>query len=171
MTIDSRLLAVAAALTLTVFLTACGDDDDSTFAKQTVRFTEQESKDFGFADNPPEAKLGPEGPEEFSTGDAVSFSGELLDDSGAAIGGIDITCTVTRPGRFDQSHQQCTATATLADGTLVLSRGGIVFGADSPEGAVIGGTGAYAGAIGEFTETEEAEGTTRYDLEIQIPES
>jgi hypothetical protein len=170
MTVIYKLLTVATALTMAVVVAACGDDGDSQLSEQTVEFTEQQSEDFGFADNPPEAEVGPQGPDEFSTGDAVSFSGELLDDGGENIGDIDITCTVTRPGPFDESHQQCAATATLADGTLVLSRGGLVFGAETPEGAVTGGTGAYSGATGDFTEVEQGEGLTRYSLEIQVPE-
>ena len=165
----SRILA-GAALVLAVGLTACGDAQDPELSERTLRFTEQQTENFGFVDNAPKTTMGDEGPERLSNGDQITFSSDLLDGGDKDVGGLDISCAVTRPGGFDRSQQQCTGTATLPGGTLTLARGGRVFGGASTAGAILGGSGAYAGATGEFTESEERDGRTPYTFRIWLPE-
>jgi len=165
----SRTLA-GAALAIALALSACGEAQDPQLRKETLRFTEQQTDNFGFLDNAPRTKIGEEGPESLSNGDQITFSSDLLDAGSKDVGGLDISCAVTRPGGFDTSQQQCTGTATLSDGTLTLARGGRVFGGASATGAILGGSGAYAGASGEFTESEERDGRTPYTFRIWLPE-
>lgn len=160
----------AVALTMVLGLTACGDDQKPTLTQKTLNFTERSTDNFGFADNAPKTKVGDEGPESLSNGDSFTFSGDLLDASGKDRGELDTTCAVTRPGGFDKSHLHCTGTATVPGGTLTLSRGGRVFAGVDPRGAVLGGSGAYAGATGDFTEGEENAGRTPYTFHIWLPE-
>lgn len=168
---NSRSHTMIAASTVALALAACGDDTETKLSKrQTLRFTEQQGGTFGFADNPPKTQLGPEGPKKLSSGDQVTFSSEFLDRAGKDVGELDVSCSVTRPGGFDKSRQQCVGTATLPDGVLTPARGGGVFAGDSRSGAIVGGTGAYAGATGQFTEAEVKGGKTDYTFRIVVPE-
>jgi hypothetical protein len=166
----TRRVTLAVALATALALAACGDDRGPTPSQSTLTFTEQETENFGFADNAPATKIGNEGPQELSNGDQLTFSSELLDGTRADIGDLEVSCTITRPGDFDNSHLQCAGTATLPHGTLTLARGGRVFGGANPIGSIVGGTGSYAGATGEFTESEENAGRTRYTFRVQVPE-
>lgn len=167
----SQALLAGATLTVVLLLAACGDDAKTKLSeKQTLKFTEQQGGDFGFADNPPKTQLGPEGPKKLSSGDQLTFSSEFLDRRERDVGELNVSCSITRPGGFDKSRQQCTGTATLPKGLLTLARGGRVFGGGDTSGAVVGGTGAYAGATGDFTEAEQKSGKTDYTFRIVVPE-
>jgi hypothetical protein len=50
-------VALAAALTATLTLAACDDDVEPPLSQKTITFTEQETENFGFADNPPRRRL------------------------------------------------------------------------------------------------------------------
>lgn len=163
-------LMLASAVAVALGLAACADDDGTKFSKRTLKFTERPTANFGFADNPPKTQLGDEGPRSLSNGDAVTFSSDLVDGAGADRGDLDVSCTITRPGGFAESHQTCLGTAMLPGGSLTLSRGGRVFGGDSSSGAIVGGTGTYAGATGHFEEAEERGGRTPYAFHVLVPE-
>ena len=165
----NRKIMFSAALMMVLGLSACGDEQKPALAQKTLMFTERETDNFGFVDSAPKTKVGDEGPESLSNGDAFTFSGDLLDATGKDRGELDTSCAVTRPGGFDKSHLQCTATATVPGGTLTLSRGGRVFSGADPGGAVLGGSGTYAGATGSFTEGEEGAGGTPYEFRIWLP--
>ena len=161
---------IAILLTAALGVAACGGNDERSFTETTLQFTERETDNFGFTDAPPETEMGAEGPSEFSNGDQLTFSSDLLAGSGKDVGDLDVTCTVTRPGGFHDSSENCQGTATLPDGTLALSRGGRVFGESDARGAVLGGTVGYAGATGTFSESEESEGRTGYTIDLLLPE-
>lgn len=162
-------IVIAAALAMALGLSACGDADEPTLTQKTLKYTERETDNFGFVDTAPKTKLGDEGPERLSNGDGFTFSGDLLDGSDTDRGELDVSCAVTRPGGFDSSHLHCTGTATLPGGTLTLARGGRVFGGADARGAVLGGSGNYAGATGEFIEGEEKAGRTPYTFHLFLP--
>jgi hypothetical protein len=86
--------------------------------------------------------LGKHGP---SVGDHNVTRSDVLDPSGARVGRADIDCTLTGVGR--NMGGLCHGVVTLRDGQIVSE---FAFG---PSGgtrvaAVVGGTGAYAGARG-----------------------
>jgi hypothetical protein len=146
-------------------LWACGGDDVK-LTEKTLKYTEKETQKFGFADNPPKTKIGRNGPEKVSNGDLLTFRSEMLDASKKDVGDLDATCTFTdaTSGSFEKSHAQCLGTFTLPDGTLTASVGGAAFGTKVTRGSVIGGTGAYSGATGDFTSTEGGEGRPSRDV-------
>jgi hypothetical protein len=74
---------------------------------------------------------------------------------------------VTRPRTFATAGGQCTATARVPGGTLVLAADSL---AENVSGAVVGGTGAYRGATGTFTDKHPGEGKPAVDtFEVTIP--
>ena len=162
-------IIITAGLTLALGLSACGDEQKPALTQKTLAFTERPTDNFGFADVAPRTKLGEQGPQSLSNADTITFSSDLLDASGKDRGDLDIACAVTRPGGFDKSHLQCNGTATLVGGTLTLSRGGRVFGGASASGAIVGGSGAYDGATGEFSEGEESNDRTPYTFHLWLP--
>ena len=118
-----RSLTTAFSLAAVLGLAACGGDDEPSFSERTLKFTERETDNFGFTDSPPKTEMGSEGPRGFSNGDQLTFSSDLLDRSARDVGDLDVTCTVTRPGGFQDSHQNCQGTATLPGGNIALARG------------------------------------------------
>jgi hypothetical protein len=163
-------VTLAAALTATLTLAACGDEVEPPLSQKTITFTEQETENFGFADNPPTTKVADEGPQHLSNGDQLTFSSDLLGGTRKDVGDREVSCTITRPGGFEDSHLQCAGTATVPGGSLTLARGGRVFSGENRAGSIVGGTGTYAGATGDFTESEEKAGPTRYTFRVQVPE-
>jgi hypothetical protein len=112
--------------------------------------------------------MGKEGPEQLSPGDQLAFSEDLFDSSKRKLGVLDAGCVVTRPGTFETASAQCTATATLPGGALVLAVGGKPL-TEKTDGAIIGGTGKYASARGTFTD-EHFEGKPAVDtFKVTIP--
>ena len=152
------LVAATAAVLLAALVAGCGGGG-VPLKKQTLSFTEKQSDDsFSFADNPPKSSTSNDGEPKLSNGDQITFTADMIDGSGKDAGDLDATCTVTSTttGSFDDSHAQCVATATIPGGTLTLAVGGKAFGAGTTRGAVVGGTGDYAGATGSFTSSDEA---------------
>jgi hypothetical protein len=136
-----------AAVVLAVSLSAC----NKGLKEKTLRFTEKDTNNFGFVDNAPKAKVGPQGPDMLTPGDTLSFSSDVLDASGKDVGDLDATCVTSRGGRSDQASVTCQATYTVPKGQLFLTVGGKgPLGSNSTTGAVVGGTGDYAGATGTF---------------------
>ena len=152
-----RVLVAAAAVLLATLVAGCGDGG-ATLGKQTLSFTEKQNDDsFSFADNPPKSSPSKGDEPKLSNGDQITFTADLIDGSGKDVGDLDATCTVTATttGSFDDSSAQCIGTAALPSGTLTLTVGGKAFGAGTTRGAIVGGTGAYAGATGSFSSSDE----------------
>ena len=155
------ILAVPAVL---VFgLSACGGGGYDT---KTVKATEKDTQDFGFSDAAPKTKVGKQGPETLSPGDALSFRSDIVQGA-KTVGSLDATCTATHGGRFDTGRFQCQGTATLPKGQLVLNVSGHIGGAT--RGAIVGGTGDYKGAGGTFESIDSENGPTKDTFNIQIP--
>jgi hypothetical protein len=164
-----RRTAIAAVAATAVLVSACGGDDDVKLEKSTLNFTERETDEFGFVDAPPRTRLGREGPERLSNGDQLTFSSDLLDSSKKDVGDLDATCIATRAtGRFDTSNTVCTGVATIPGGSVTLTVGGKAFqeGVDT-RGAVVGGTGEYAGATGSFVST--VNGQSKDTITLFVP--
>jgi hypothetical protein len=155
-----RVLATASAAALfAVLVTGCSSGRGAALTKQTLTFTERQNDDsFSFVDNPPKSSATTGDEPKLSNGDQITFTADMIDRSGKDVGDLDASCTVTATatGSFDNSHAQCVGTADIPGGSLTLTVGGKAFGAGTTRGAVVCGTGDYAGATGTFTSSDES---------------
>jgi hypothetical protein len=92
-------------------------------------------------------------------GDAVVLALPLYDAGGATrVGMARAVCTImSKPKRGSEPPLTCEGTFALPDGDVIVV-GRLAKGADHL--AVVGGTGAYAGARGTFTTTDTKTGAT-----------
>ena len=153
-----RLLTAAAALLLAALVAGCGSGG-TALSRHTLTFTErQNDHSFSFADNPPKSSAANGEEPKLSSGDQITFTADMIDSSGKDVGDLDATCTITATttGSFDDSRAQCLGTADVPGGTLTVTVGGKAFGAGTTRGAVVGGTGDYAGATGTFSSSDES---------------
>jgi hypothetical protein len=151
------LVAAIAVAALAAVVAGCGGKGDATFAKRILTFTErQDDSSFSFVDNAPKSSTASDEPR-LSNGDQMTFTADMLDGSATDVGDMDVSCTVTATasGSFDDSRAQCSGTADIPGGSLTLSVGGKAFGDGTTHGAVVGGTGDYAGATGIFSSSDE----------------
>ena len=155
---DRVLVAATAAVLLAALVAGCGGGGGVKLQKQALSFTEKQNDDSSsFADNPPKSSPSTSDEPTLSNGDQLTFTAGMIDGSGNDVGDLDATCTVTATttGSFDDSRAQCIGTADIPGGSLTLAVGGKAFGAGTTRGAVVGGTGDYAGATGSFTSSDE----------------
>jgi hypothetical protein len=111
---------------------------------------------FAYVDNAPKSKK--RGDPEASLGDAIVFTNRIADASGARVGRLVAHCTVVVAApRAQRATFQCTASMTLRDGTLAVVA---LTNPSKPDtmGAVVGGTGAYAGARGTLVSKAKRNG-------------
>ncbi len=87
-----------------------------------------------------------------SQGDLFVFDQPLMSDKGQDVGSNGGFCVALRP----REYSECQWTLTFADGTIT------VVGREAEKGtsrvAVSGGTGAYAGVVGELATTPTGDG-------------
>jgi hypothetical protein len=90
-----------------------------------------------------------------SLGDQVVLSGRIRRD-GAVSGTIELVWTVgnARPVRIERASGMLSGVYHLADGDMYVQASGTFDDADEDHGAVVGGTGAYAGARGTLDSTK-----------------
>jgi hypothetical protein len=94
-----------------------------------------------------------------SLGDVIVFTNPLADASGQVVGKLHASCATTVGARnFLKSSMTCDGVAVLRDGTLTW-QAAFKVGASSVNGAVTGGTGAYANARGVLVSREDRSGT------------
>jgi hypothetical protein len=94
-----------------------------------------------------------------SLGDVIVFTHPLADASGQVVGKLHASCATTVGARnFLKSSMTCDGVAVLRDGTLTW-QAAFKVGASSVNGAVTGGTGAYANARGVLVSREDRSGT------------
>lgn len=115
----------------------------------TITFTEvSKGSTFEFVDNPPKQKSGGS---PTSAGDQFVATSPLV-QGGKTVGKERIACTATSTSKsFEGAHFLCSGAFVLPTGTLFIEA---IIGAPHLEGAVIGGTGTYAGASGSFSVKE-----------------
>lgn len=125
---------------------------------RTIAFREVEKgSTFKFVDQAPRTTVGKHGPGRFSPGDALVFTTPLADTRGR-IGRLRALCTATRSSRrFEKAAFLCTGAIILRYGTLFVDVANV--GGSVTRGAVVGGTGAYAGARGTFVSREGKTGS------------
>lgn len=146
-------LAVAACATAGVAFAA---DSHSTHHASTpptgTRHIVLEQQSFHFVDLPP--KRAGDGPP--SPGDASIITYRAFDQSGAKrLGRAQFVCVAAdRRGR----HEQCSGTIALPDGQIATQ-------GDADNVALVGGSGAYAGARGTATGEDHAD---RVDVTLRF---
>ena len=83
-----------------------------------------------------------------STGDLIIFTNPLADAAGQRVGRLYATCTATLGNRdFRKATMTCTGVMAVRDGSLMVQVN-TTPASSTTTGAVVGGTGAYAGARG-----------------------
>jgi hypothetical protein len=148
------LLAAGAVAGGVASVTAGGQGSGPPAGTLTLLATTKDG-DGSFVDLPPKSRSGP------SDGDEFVGRGTVADASGARAGSLDYVLKFT--GR-----------KALLRGALSLTGGKLFFeelatdGAKVTRGAIVGGTGAYAGARGDFEDREldSAKGTTTSRITI-----
>ena len=127
----------------------------------TVTFTElDKGSTFRFIDNAPKTKVVRGNPKKISAGDAFVTTAPLADPGGARIGELQAECTATHTTRrFDKAAFICWGDFTFSDGSTMAANVAGLTG-QVTRGAILGGTGKYAGARGTFTSTEQSNGNS-----------
>jgi hypothetical protein len=93
-------------------------------------------------------------------GDVIVFTNPVVDAAGKRIGKTSVSCVTTTGARnFMKSALTCHGVTELPDGSLMMQA---VVGVATPvtNGAVTGGTGAYANARGVFTSSDDRSGSS-----------
>jgi len=130
----ARVTAIAASLAAAAIVTGIGASSvGATASVAALRFYERPGPT-SFVNNAPMGKKA-------GRGDIVIYANPVFDRHGTQVGTDHGVCTV-----LNDSQSQCEATVVLPKGQLVTH--GIQSARTSFEVAVIGGTGAYAGARG-----------------------
>jgi hypothetical protein len=125
-------------------------------APRTLTFKETEKgSTFSYVDNPPRGTRGRPRP---SIGDTLVFSEPLVSNSGARRGSLHATCTLTS-NSTKSTPALCYGVFALKEGQIVVMVSSANLDAKTTEGAVIGGTRAYAGARGTFSSTTTKTGS------------
>lgn len=156
-TLIGTLVAATGAAALATGLASAGTvrDQASASPPRVLRLVESGGA-LRYVDNPPAAKH----PYDFSPGDIVVVTRRLSDTRGRA-GSLRLACIATTA-----STQQCTGTMTLRDGALMV----LATSSPSPvtTAAVVGGTGAYAGARGSSVSRDRAANHNVADLTVTL---
>lgn len=97
-----------------------------------------------------------------SVGDILVFDQPLLDEQRQTIGNNSGTCMRTR---VDHSYQ-CQWTLTLENGSIQVA--GREFDAGASQISIVGGTGKYAGIVGEMKSVNNNDGTFTQTLRYWI---
>ncbi|HET9184659.1 MAG TPA: hypothetical protein VFN82_00840 [Solirubrobacterales bacterium] len=128
--------------------------------KETVlTFVEPEKGGtFKFVDAAPKAKLKHGFPLMITPGDEVIFTNPM-EVEGKRVGKLRVVCTATsRAKKFGAAGFVCNGIAKFSNGTLVFSA--LLSEGKTTEGAIIGGSGIYAGADGVFVSKEGKKSST-----------
>lgn len=149
-------IVLPAALIGAALLVPAASAQTPTTRTLTLRELDRGST-FAFVDNAPKSKR-KRGDPAASLGDEIVFTNPIADAGGARIGRLAAHCAVvTAAPRAFSATFECTVTASLRDGTLVVVAL-VVPSTSQTTGAVVGGTGAYAGARGTLVSKTKANG-------------
>jgi hypothetical protein len=83
-------------------------------------------------------------------GAGIAFSRPLQNSEKKTEGELNVACIATQASK-EGVGGTCTATATVPGGTFALNAGGKEILGGNTSGAIVGGTGKYNGAVGNFT--------------------
>ena len=143
-------LFALAVLGIGVAIAGCGSS--STHGEEgTLTLTEPggggSGKSFGVIGKATEKGVEP--------GNGFAFSAPLEESGGGkSVGEINAFCIATQPSPGEGLHGTCSGTATVPGGSFALNVGAKEVGSNV-EGAIVGGTGKYNGAVGNFSSKEE----------------
>ncbi len=139
------------AVAALVALAGCGSSKTHG-AEGTLKLTEPAGgagKTFGI--------IGKASEKSVSAGSGYAFSTPLQSEK-KTVGEINAECIATQPSSGESLNGTCSATATVPGGTFALSLGGkSVGGKTGKSGAIVGGTGKYNGAVGNFVTSSGSE--------------
>jgi hypothetical protein len=149
----SRRFAARLAVPLaagTALAAACAPNGSAqTPGASTLTFNElAKSTTTAFADN---------GKKGLTPGDTIELNIPFTDAAGKRVGIANAACSVTRASKSGEPDLICQGVFPLADGDIAVF-GRVTPGVDHL--AVVGGTGAYAGARGTMTSTDTKTGAT-----------
>jgi hypothetical protein len=134
------------AIGVVVAIVALAGCSDSTHGSEgTVKLTEpggETGQSFGIIGKPSGKSLKP--------GNGFAFSSVLQDSAKKTVGELNAFCLATQPSPGEAINGTCSGTATVPGGGFALNVGGKSIG-NSVSGAIVGGTGQYAGATGTFS--------------------
>jgi len=136
-------LGLVAALAL---LAGCGSSKTHG-AEGTVKLTQPGGN------SKTNAPIGRFNGKSFTPGSGIAVSNLLQNSEKKAAGEINAVCIDTQPTSGEALLSgTCTGTATVPGGTFALNVGGKgVIAGKGVSGAIIGGTGKYNGALGNFS--------------------
>jgi hypothetical protein len=166
--LSGATLAVAATTTVLAMAQSTTSSAQEPGGRTVHLFESERGGTFGFVDNPPHSPASnPESPKaRFSPGDQGLWTGVILDRRGGKrLGRVYGTETVMRGKRFPHVTNIVHVVFALRDGQIIVeqaldeSRSGV-------PAAVIGGTGAYAGARGTFL-AKPGKGGNSYTISLQ----
>ena len=84
-------------------------------------------------------------------GSGLAISNQLQNSEKKTVGELDAACIITQPST-ESINGTCTATAIVPGGSFALNAGGKgIGGGNGVSGAIVGGTGKYNGALGNFS--------------------
>jgi hypothetical protein len=162
----TRSALIAAAIVAAVGLTGCGD---STHGETTTLKLHEPGHEVGSY-----GAIGKFSASRYEPGTGYTFVVPLQHLSAAGtyptpkekVGELILICMAVEPvlESGDPLHGQCTGTLIVPGGTLALSMGGDIDLHVS--GAIVGGTGKYAGATGTFTSVGRFEKTDTYNITL-----
>ncbi len=142
----SSILIAAAVMAAAIAVPATAQSPPGTY---TIKFKElNKGSSFRFLDNPPRARSRSQ--PTVSAGDEFIISTPIASDTGVRLGHLRATCTITADSKNpDRAASVCTGGFSLRYGTLfaMVAQSG---NTNSTSGAIVGGTGVYAGARGTF---------------------
>jgi hypothetical protein len=91
-------------------------------------------------------------------GSGIASSNELQDPEKKTVGEINAVCIATQPSS-QSIDGTCTATAIVPGGSFALNAGGKgIGGGNGVSGSIVGGTGKYNGALGNFSSKPTSSG-------------
>jgi hypothetical protein len=83
-------------------------------------------------------------------GNGFAFYAPLENSAGKTVGELNATCIATQPSPGEGLNGTCSGTAMVPGGGFAVNVGGKEI-ARNIKGAIVGGTGKYAGAVGTFS--------------------
>jgi hypothetical protein len=139
--IRTAALAVG-AVAMVAALAGCSDSTHGS--EGTVKLVEPGGNSGAFG------VIGKATQKNISPGNGFAFSSPLQDTAKKTVGELSAFCIATAPSPGESLHGTCSGTATVPGGGFALNVGAKSI-AENVSGAIVGGTGKYAGAVGTFS--------------------